>query len=270
VRGGKGKSQTQRAPKAAQSRGRAQGPKGSYGRGDRRDEARKPQRKGGQGGGSGSWIEGRRAVVEALDAGMPLRKALVSDGDSSLADVVRQLDEAGVPIERVPRFKLDSISSHGAHQGVIAQAAPFRYAELEDVIARAGKGDALVVLLTGMVFRDWNKALYTGITVFLCGKMVDAVVYRFDYSKVALIITKEYEQVAQRISDKLERGATYLHGEGTYSRKNTKVVLTAVKKQQLADLKRIVVEADPNAFVILQEAHQVLGDGFSRYSKDAL
>ena len=147
VRGGKGKSQTQRAPKATQSRGRAQGPKGSYGRGDRRDEARKPQRKGGQGGGSGSWIEGRRAVVEALDAGMPLRKALVSDGDSSLADVVRQLDEAGVPIERVPRFKLDSISSHGAHQGVIAQAAPFRYAELEDVIARAGEGDALVVLL---------------------------------------------------------------------------------------------------------------------------
>ena len=147
VRGGKGKNQTQRAPKATQSRGRAQGPKGSYGRGDRRDEARKPQRKGGQGGGSGSWIEGRRAVVEALDAGMPLRKALVSDGDSSLADVVRQLDEAGVPIERVPRFKLDSISSHGAHQGVIAQAAPFRYAELEDVIARAGEGDALVVLL---------------------------------------------------------------------------------------------------------------------------
>lgn len=147
VRGGKGKSQTQRAPKATQSRGRAQGPKGSYGRGDRRDEARKPQRKGGQGGGSGSWIEGRRAVVEALDAGMPLRKALVSDGDSSLADVVRQLDEASVPIERVPRFKLDSISSHGAHQGVIAQAAPFRYAELEDVIARAGEGDALVVLL---------------------------------------------------------------------------------------------------------------------------
>ena len=147
VRGGKGKSQTQRAPKASQGRGRSQGPKGGRPYGDKRDDARKPQRKGASGGGAGSWIEGRRAVVEALDAGMPLRKALVADGDSSLADIVRQLDEAGVPIERVPRFKLDSISSHGAHQGVIAQAAPFRYAELEDVIARAGEGDALVVLL---------------------------------------------------------------------------------------------------------------------------
>ena len=49
-----------------------------------------------------------------------------------------------------------------------------------------------------------------------------------------------------------------------------KVVLTAVKKHQIADLKRMVVELDPDAFIIVQEAHQVLGDGFSRYSKDSL
>ena len=48
------------------------------------------------------------------------------------------------------------------------------------------------------------------------------------------------------------------------------MVLTAVKKQQVADLKRLVVEIDPNAFIIVQEAHQVLGEGFSRYSKDSL
>ena len=78
---------------------------------------------------------------------MPLRKALVADSDGTLADIVRQLEEASVPLERVPKSRLDSISSHGAHQGVIVQAVPFRYAELEDVIARAGEGDALVVLL---------------------------------------------------------------------------------------------------------------------------
>ena len=130
--------------------------------------------------------------------------------------------------------------------------------------------DALVVLLTGMVFRDWNKALYTGITVFLCGKMVDAVVYRFDYSKVALIITKEYDAIAGEIGDKLDRGATFLHGEGSYSGEQTKVVLTAVKKQQVAQLKELVMALDPNAFVIVQEAHQVLGDGFCRYSRNSL
>ena len=130
--------------------------------------------------------------------------------------------------------------------------------------------DACVAILTGIVFKDVNSALYTGIAIFISGKIIDMVVYSFDYSKVALIITKDYEQVAQAISDKLERGATYLHGEGTYSRKETKVVLTAVKKQQVAELKELVVDIDPDAFIIVQEAHQVLGDGFIRYSKDSL
>ena len=130
--------------------------------------------------------------------------------------------------------------------------------------------DALVVLLTGLVFQDMNKALYTGITVYLCGKMVDAVVYRFDYTKVAMIISKEYAAIAKEIGDKLDRGATFLHGEGSYSGTNTKVVLVAIKKQQLAELTELVMELDPSAFVILQEAHQVLGDGFHRYSKHSL
>lgn len=130
--------------------------------------------------------------------------------------------------------------------------------------------DAVVAILTGVVFHDVNSALYTGIAIYISGKIIDMVVYSFDYSTVALIITKNYEQVAQTISDKLERGATYLHGEGTYTRKETKVVLTAVKKQQVAELKELVVDIDPDAFIIVQEAHQVLGDGFIRYTKDSL
>ena len=130
--------------------------------------------------------------------------------------------------------------------------------------------DAFVVVLTGLVYRDITSALYTGLAVFVTSQVIDMVVYRFDFSKVALIITKEHEKVAQVISDKLERGATFLYGQGTYSRTDTKVVLTAVKKQQLAELKDLVVAIDPNAFIIVQEAHQVLGDGFSRHSKDSL
>ncbi len=112
--------------------------------------------------------------------------------------------------------------------------------------------DMTVAVLTGIVFKDFTRTLYSGVAVFVTGQVIDAVVYRFDYSKVALIISK------------------YLHGEGSYSREPTKVVLTAVKKQQIADLKRMVSEIDPDAFIIVQEAHQVLGDGFSRYSKDSL
>lgn len=130
--------------------------------------------------------------------------------------------------------------------------------------------DAIVCVLTGLVFHDVAKALYTGIAVFVTGQVIDAVVYRFDYSKVALIVSKEYEPIAQAIGTKLDRGATFLHGEGSYSHINTKVVLAVVKKQQVTELKELVMELDPDAFVIIQEAHQVLGDGFSRYSKNSL
>lgn len=130
--------------------------------------------------------------------------------------------------------------------------------------------DLTVAVLTGIVFHDMTKTLYSGVALFASSKVIDAVVYSFDYSKVALIITPKYEEVAARIIHELERGVTYLDGQGYYSGRETKVILTAVKKQQLAELKELVTDIDPDAFVILQEAHQVLGDGFARYSADQL
>ena len=130
--------------------------------------------------------------------------------------------------------------------------------------------DVCVMLLTGLAFGDMSKALYTGITVFLTGKVLDLIVYSFDYSKVALIISDYNTEIAEAIYRKLGRGATYLDGEGSYTHKEKKVILTAIKKHQLADLKQLVADIDPNAFVIVQEAHQVLGDGFAKYTEDSL
>lgn len=130
--------------------------------------------------------------------------------------------------------------------------------------------DCVVAILTGLVFQDISRALYSGVTIFVTGKVVDAVVYSFDYSKAVMIMSKEYEAIAQIIMKDLDRGATYLRGEGTYSGNEMKVIFTVVKKQQLAELKRLVHEVDRNAFVVVQEAHQVLGEGFARYSKDSL
>lgn len=130
--------------------------------------------------------------------------------------------------------------------------------------------DAIVILLTGLVFGDISNALYTGISVFLVGKLMDMVVYGFDNSKVAMIISPEYEKIADVLTDKLGRGATYLYSQGTYSKQDSKVVLVAVYPKQIAELKELVVEIDPNAFIILQEAHQVLGDGFIKHTKDSL
>lgn len=130
--------------------------------------------------------------------------------------------------------------------------------------------DASVVILTAIVFKNMTGALYSGVAIFVSGQVVDAVVYRFDYSKVVMIISRQHDAVADMISKRLDRGITFLDGEGYYSRFDTKVILTVVKRQQLSELKDLVVTVDPNAFVIVQEAHQVLGDGFSRYSKDSL
>ena len=127
--------------------------------------------------------------------------------------------------------------------------------------------DAMVAILTGIVFWDVAKALYSGVAIFLTGQVIDAVVYHFDYSKVALIISDAPEEIAREICDRLGRGATFLDGEGYYSRTRKKVVLAVVKKRQLAELKELVMEFDENAFVIVQEAHQVLGDGFKRYDR---
>ena len=101
----------------------------------------------------GSLIEGRRAVVEALDAHVPILRAYVSQSatarDATLDVLVGRLEGEGVRVEEVPRERLDAISSHGAHQGIVAETRPFVYAELEDIISRAGApdDDALVIVL---------------------------------------------------------------------------------------------------------------------------
>ena len=130
--------------------------------------------------------------------------------------------------------------------------------------------DLTVATLTGIVYWDITKALYSGIAIFITGKIIDAVVYRFDYSKVVLIISDYYTEITGFIMEKLDRGATYLEGSGSYSGTPRKVIMTVVKPAQIADLKEAVMAIDPNAFLVVQDAHQVLGEGFAHYSKESL
>lgn len=99
---------------------------------------------------AGEYIEGRRAAVEALRAGFPVKRALVAEGegkDAALAQLVAYLHAAGVPVITRPRAELDALSAHGAHQGIAFEVGAFPYAELTDIVARAGEGPALVVVL---------------------------------------------------------------------------------------------------------------------------
>ncbi len=130
--------------------------------------------------------------------------------------------------------------------------------------------DTAVAVLTGLVFRDIDKVLYCIVALFVSSEALDAVVYRFDYSYVAVIVSDMDTQIRDAIDARLDRGCTYLKGEGSYTGQPKNVIYCAIKRQQVADLKELVMEADPAAFLVLQEAHQVLGEGFERYSRHKL
>lgn len=99
---------------------------------------------------AGAYIEGRRAAAEALRVGFPVKRALVAEGegrDAALAQLMGNMQAAGIPVQRVPRAELDALSAHGAHQGIALEVGAFPYADLADVIERASDGSALVVVL---------------------------------------------------------------------------------------------------------------------------
>jgi hypothetical protein len=134
--------QGSKGSRSAQGARAAQGTRGQRGAGAGRPGNKKP---------ATDLIEGRRAVAEALTVGIPLKNALVQAAsgqkDQEIEALARQLEQEGIPVERVAKPVLDSLSSHGAHQGVIVRTQPFAYADLSEIIQRAGSENALVVVL---------------------------------------------------------------------------------------------------------------------------
>lgn len=134
--------QGSKGSRSAQGTRAAQGTRGQRGAGAGRPGNKKP---------ATDLIEGRRAVAEALTVGIPLKNALVQAAsgqkDQEIEALARQLEQEGISVERVAKPVLDSLSSHGAHQGVIVRTQPFAYADLSEIIQRAGSENALVVVL---------------------------------------------------------------------------------------------------------------------------
>ena len=99
---------------------------------------------------------------------------------------------------------------------------------------------------------------------FLLSAVMDKVMYGLDAGKLTLIITDSPRQVAERIDQLVGRGATFLKAEGSYSGKKKDVVLCACNNKQMYPIRRLVREIDPDAFVIILESNEVLGEGFKR------
>ncbi|MBM6870325.1 YitT family protein [Pseudoflavonifractor phocaeensis] len=122
--------------------------------------------------------------------------------------------------------------------------------------------DLVVIAATAVAFRNLSSALYGVVSLYISTVVMDMVLYGMDSAKVAYIISSCPDEISAAIFQELERGVTILHGEGAYSGQEKQVLLCAFKQRQIVPLKRLVKERDPNAFLIVCDAHEVLGDGF--------
>ena len=125
--------------------------------------------------------------------------------------------------------------------------------------------DAMVVTLSGIVFRDINAALYAAISATCTSLVMDIVLYGRDEAKLIYIISEKSEQIAQRLLEDLNIGVTYINGQGAYSGDNKKVILCVVKKPVSPRVEEIVKEEDADSFMIITSATEVFGEGYKSY-----
>ena len=128
--------------------------------------------------------------------------------------------------------------------------------------------DLTMLLSVSLVFRSMESAMYGMISLYISTLVMDGVLYGLDQSKVAYIVTTRPQEIAAEIDRQMERGTTFLHGEGSFSREEKLVLMCAFKQKQIVPLKALVHELDPEAFLIVCDAHEVLGQGFRRYQKN--
>lgn len=129
--------------------------------------------------------------------------------------------------------------------------------------------DAIVVISYAAVFRDLTQALYAMVALFIISKVMDRVVYGGNGAKMAYIISEQYEAITAKLLE-LDRGVTLLEGRGGFSGRPKNVILCAFSRAQIVSIKSIVKQADPDAFIIVCDAYEILGEGFGVNRPDGL
>ncbi len=122
--------------------------------------------------------------------------------------------------------------------------------------------DLIVVISAGFVERRIETSLYSIIALYILVKLIDFIVEGLSYAKAFYIISNNPEEMGKTITKEMHRGVTALSGKGVYTGSSRDVLLCVVNRAQVAKLKRIVHEVDPNAFMMVSTIHEVLGEGF--------
>lgn len=130
--------------------------------------------------------------------------------------------------------------------------------------------DGVVLTLAALAFGRVEAALYGVVALVVTSRVMDTVLYGMDTSKVAYIISDCWQQMAQVLLEDQGRGVTILRGQGAYTGDDKQVLMVAFKQRDIVQVKKTVHTLDPRAFLIVCNAHDVLGEGFGDYQKEEI
>lgn len=122
--------------------------------------------------------------------------------------------------------------------------------------------DGMVVIAGGLTF-GWDKGMYAIITVFLNGTIIDKVIEGFKSCKQVFIMSKNEEEIKNYIINDLKRGCTIFTGKGAYTGSESSIIYSVLSRKQFIKLKAFIKAKDEGAFITVNEAHEVLGEGFA-------
>ena len=128
--------------------------------------------------------------------------------------------------------------------------------------------DSVIVLVALVAFGDWKIPLYSWIVIFITGKVIDITLRGISYEKTMFIISDHYEEISRKIIVDLNRGGTVFTGKGMYNEAEKNIIYTNVSRREYQMLKDYIRQLDPNAFVTVIDANEVLGNGFKPLKED--
>ncbi len=133
--------------------------------------------------------------------------------------------------------------------------------------------DFFVILMAGFVIHykgiattkpAFTLTLYAFILLFVSSRLIDVIIEGMDYAKAAIIVSPKYNEIAQVILQEMSRGATSLYGRGLYTDTEREILFTVITRRETTLLIDLVKEVDPKAFIVINNVHEVLGEGFRR------
>lgn len=126
--------------------------------------------------------------------------------------------------------------------------------------------NAIIILIAVMCFHNFEAALYAVVLIFIQAQLIDKMLYGLDVGKMVLIVTTKKDEMSEAIMVGMKRGCTIIPAKGAYSGADCSVLLCAIHKNEFYHLKKLVYGVDERAFVIVSEAGEVVGKGFSSQS----